>query len=125
MASTITTRLMISGTAVTSDPININYTLSSTVMAPAIESASVGVDSSGIDIATGSASPSTRTFVYVKNTGTVAQTTPILVSLTGAASAMILLRGEFLYIPIAVGQVVNLSCSAEFTSQAEYGFFSA
>ena len=116
---------MISGTAVTSDPININYTLSSTVMAPVIESASVGVDGSGVNIATGSASPSTRTFVYVKNTGTVAHTTPILVSLTGAASAMILLRGEFLYIPIAVGQVVNLSCSAEFTSQAEYGFFSA
>jgi len=123
--ATITTRLLISGTAVTSDPISVNYQLSSTVMAPVVESASINVTSTAVAIATGSAAPSTRTFVYIKNTGTVAQTTPILVSLTGAATAMVLNREEFLYIPIKPAQVVSVQVGAEGSGQAEYGFFSA
>jgi hypothetical protein len=122
---TITTRLLITGTAVTSDPIAVNYSKVSTVVTPVIESASVDVTPSGVSIVTAVGAPSTRSFVYVKCTNSISQTSPVLVSLTGATAAMILERDEFLYIPIAPGQVVTLSVAAEATGQAEYGFFSA
>jgi hypothetical protein len=127
---TITTRLLITGTAVTSDPIAVNYSKVSTVVTPVIESASVDVTPSGVRIVTagsgaGGGPATTRTFVYIKCTNDVSQVSPVLVSLTAATDAMILQRDEFLYIPIKPGQTVTLSVAAEATGQAEYGFFSA
>ena len=115
---------MISGTAVTSDPIAVDYSLTPTIGAPAVESASTDVLPAGIAIVTGSAAPNTRTFVYIKNVGSVSQSY-ITVSLTGATDSMRLNLGEFLYIPISPAQVVTLDVPAETTGAAEYGYFSA
>ena len=115
---------MISGAAITSDPIAVDYNITPTVTAPAVESASVDVTPAGIAIATGSAAPNTRTFLYVKNIGSVSQSY-ITVSLTGATDAMRLNLNEFLYIPISPAQIVTLDVPAETTGAAEYGYFSA
>tara|TARA_R110001632_G_scaffold41591_2_gene104612 strand:+ start:9663 stop:10037 length:375 start_codon:yes stop_codon:yes gene_type:complete len=123
--ATITTRLLITGDAVTSDPIAVDYSQPTTVTAPAIESASVDVTNAGVEIVTGTAAPSTRTFVYVKCTNSASQISPLIIGLTGAADAMILYRDEFLYIPIKPGQIVTLDVASDYTAQAEYGFFSA
>ena len=86
--------------------------------------ASTDVTDAGVAIVTGSASPNTRTFVYIKNTGAVGQSY-ITVSLTGAVDSMRLNLGEFLYIPISPAQVVTLDVPTETAGAAEYGYFSA
>jgi len=126
MASTISTRLMISGAAVTSDPIAVDYVSNPTVTAPAIESASVDITPAGVEILTTGATP-TRTFLYVKNTGSVSQSY-ITVGFDCAETATNFIRlnlGEFCYLPLVPSQTVTLDCPATVTGHAEYGYFTA
>ena len=129
--ATITTRLMINGTAVTSDPIGIDYTQTPTVEAPAIESASIDVPPAGVAILTTPAT-ATTTYLYVKNTGAVGQSY-INIQFncgSGEAGAMVattymrLELGDFCYLPVAASQTVTLDVpAAPATGLAEYGYF--
>ena len=123
---------MISGAAVTSDPIAVDYTSTPDVTAPVVESASVDITPTGIVILTTAATP-TRTFLYVKNTGSVSQSY-ITVQFNcgsgeeGAAVATDYIRlnlGEFCYLPLVPSQTVTLDCPTETTGAAEYGHFSS
>ena len=133
MASTISTRLMISGTAVTSDPIAVDYNISRNVSAPAIETGGLDIAASGsVTIYSSPAATPTRTFLYIKNTGSVGQNF-ITIVLTGIAcgegtttkTIARLELGEFMYFPVAPEVVVTAASSATGTARIEYGYFSA
>tara|TARA_Y100000361_G_scaffold83025_1_gene73443 strand:+ start:2008 stop:2409 length:402 start_codon:yes stop_codon:yes gene_type:complete len=132
MASTISTRLMINGTAITSDPISVDYTKSNNVEAPAIETGGYDITAGG-DVAiysTPAATP-TRTFLYIKNTGAVGQNfiTIVYTMLCGeAATDFTVARlelGEYMYVPLAPSISVKAASSAAGTARIEYGYFSA
>mgnify|MGYP003145859512 CR=1 FL=1 len=131
--ATISTRLMISGTGITSDPIAIDYSKNSTVAAPAVETGGFDIAAAGeVAIVTTAAATPTRTFLYIKNTGDVGQNFVTLVMTIDCAegpdSEATIARlelGEFLYIPIAPESVIKVASSAAGTARIEYGYFSA
>lgn len=133
MASTISTRLMITGNAVTSDPIAVDYTKSNTVSAPAVETGGFDIAASGtVTVYTTPSTTPTRTFVYVKNTGAVGQNfvTVVLTGITCGETTVThtlgrLELGEFLYVPVAPDTTVTVASSAAGTARIEYGYFSA
>ena len=133
MASTISTRLMINGTAITSDPISVDYTKSNNVEAPAVETGGYDITAGGsVTVYSTPAATPTRTFVYVKNTGAVGQNfvTVVLTGITcgeGVVSHTLgrLELGEFLYLPVAPSTTVTVDSSAAGTARIEYGYFSA
>lgn len=116
---------MINGSAVTSDPIGVDYTQSPTVGAPAIESASIDVPPAGVSILVTPATAST-TYLYVKNTGAVGQSA-ITIQFLCEATATNFLRlelGDFCYLPVGASQTVKLDVpAAPATGHAEYGYF--
>jgi len=131
--ATISTRLMVTGTAVTSDPIAVDYNISSNVSAPSVETGGLDIAAAGSETiyASPAASP-TRTFLYVKNTGAVGQNfiTIVLTGITcteGTTTETIarLELGEFMYLPIAPEVTVTAASSAAATATIEYGYFSA
>ena len=133
MASTISTRLMINGTAITSDPISVDYTKSNNVEAPAVETGGYDITSAGsVTVYTTPAATPTRTFVYIKNTGAVGQNfvTVVLTGITCGETKVShtlgrLELGEFLYLPVAPSTTVTVDSSAAGTARIEYGYFSA
>lgn len=123
---------MISGTAVTSDPIAVDYTMSPTVGAPAIESASIDVTPTGVEILDTTAGADV-TYLYIKNIGAVGQS---YISIqfdcgSGAEGAMVatdylrLELGQFLFVPLKRDQKCTLDVPAATTGTAEYGYFAA
>ncbi len=130
--ATISTRLMISGTAVTSDPIAVDYSKSNNVSAPAIETGGFDIAAGAdVEIYNSPATTPTRTFLYIKNTGAVGQNFVTIV-FKGLCEATLtaftigrLELGEFLYLPIAPGTIINVASSATGTARVEYGYFSA
>lgn len=132
MASTISTRLIISGTAVTSDPIAVDYNITNNVSAPAVETGGFDIAASGSEqIYSSPATTPTRTFLYIKNTGAVGQNfvTIVFQGLCGEVLTDFTIGrlelGEFLYLPIAPGTIINVASSATGTARVEYGYFSA
>jgi hypothetical protein len=132
--ATISTRLIITGTAVTSDPIAVDYNISSNVSAPAIETGGLDIAASGsVTVYRTPAATPTRSFLYLKNTGTVGRNfiTVVLTGITcaeGAAASKTIARlelGEFMYIPVAPDVTVTAASSAAGTARIEYGYFSA
>ena len=132
--STISTRLIISGTAVTSDSIAVDYSITNNVSAPAVETGGFDIAASGtVTVYSTPAATPTRSFLYVKNTGAVGQNfiTIVLTGITcaeGAATTKTIARlnlGEFMYIPVAPEVVVTAASSAAGTARIEYGYFSA
>jgi hypothetical protein len=129
--ATISTRLMISGTGVTSDPIAVDYNKNSTVAAPAIETGGFDIAASGtVTLAVTDTTP-TRTFVYLKNTGAVGQnfvTVDLTVACGEGATDVTIARlelGEFLYFPLGPSLTIKVLSSAAGTARIEYGYFSA
>lgn len=130
--ATISTRLMISGAGITSDPIAVDYNQNSSVAAPAVETGGFDIAASGtVTLATTAAATPTRTFVYLKNSGAVGQNF-VTVNLTvpcgeGATDVQIarLELGEFLYLPLGPSLTIKVLSSAAATAQIEYGYFSA
>jgi len=131
--ATISTRLIISGTAVTSDPIAVDYNISNNVSAPAVETGGFDITAGGnVEVYATPAATPTRSFLYLKNTGAVGQNfiTIVLTGITcteGTTTKTIarLELGEFMYIPVAPEVVVTAASSAAGTARIEYGYFSA
>ena len=133
--ATISTRLMITGTAVTSDPIAVDYNINNSVAAPAIESGGFDIAASGsVEIYSSPAATPTRTFLYIKNSGEPGQNfvTVVLTAIDcgeGCADATKTLArlnlGEFMYIPVAPEVTVTVASSASDPARIEYGYFSA
>jgi hypothetical protein len=131
--ATISTRLMITGTAVTSDPIAVDFSINNSVAAPAIESGGFDIAAAGsVGVYISPAATPTRTFLYIKNTGAVGQnfvTVTLDVDCAEGVNATPTLArlelGEFMYLPIAPETTITVNSSAAATAQIEYGYFSA
>jgi len=130
--ATISTRLIINGTAVTSDPITVDYSKSSNVEAPAVETGGLDIAaSSTVTVYSTPAATPTRTFLYIKNTGAVGQNfiTIVYNMLCGeAATDFTVARlelGEYMYVPLTPSITVKAASSAAGTARLEYGYFSA
>lgn len=132
----ISTRLIVSGQAITSDPLHVDYAKTSGVTLPTVETAGMDIAASGtVTVFSTPATTPTRTFFYIKNTGAVGQNfievkfqLPCGEAESPVATDFVIARlerDEFLYLPLAPAITVKASSSAAGTARIEYGYFSA
>ena len=120
--ATITSTITLSGSGVTSDDLSITNTSVLDVKNPAIESASMSVSSIATTLVQGTA---TRTYLYVKNTGTGPQS-PIIIETDAGINVIQLNSNEWCFLPVTPSLTLQvISALSTGTSTIEYSFFTS
>ena len=125
--ATLTAKLTLSSSNVTSDSLNLSVSDTLTVTNPSIPVARTSVTTTGANNIIQPATDGQTYYVYVKHTGTsdgtTAVTSTLNIELTGDVVIGKLSAGEFMFMPVGAHALgVQLQASAS-TIIAEYAYF--
>ena len=121
--STITSKLTLSGTGVTSDALSITQSSTFNVTLPAVESGTLNVTATPTDLVPANAK---RVYLYVKNTGTIGTSDNVHIQTAAGVNVADLAPTEWLFFPVE--ESLNLkvdAATASGTSTIEYSYFTA
>lgn len=125
MSSIITSKLTLSGTGITSDALLIIQSADLVITTPAIESGTLSLSSTSIATNLLPINSLSRTFLYVKNTGSVGVSPNISLKTGGAVRIADIAPTEWLFIPLTANIVIDAFLVSAGTSTLEYSYFTA
>jgi hypothetical protein len=121
--ATITSKLTLSGSGITSDHLDITQSVTFNVTLPAVESGTLNVTATPADLVPANTS---RVYLYVKNTGTIGTSDNVNIQTAAAVNVAELAPTEWLFFPVEENLNLKVdAATASGTSTIEYSYFTA